>query len=104
MVLGAPGGPRIVTSVLQTLLNVIDFRMNIQDAVDAPRFHHQWMPDKLYLEQGIAPATVTRLKALGHDVEYSPGVVLARVEAILAEGGWLYGAADSRWIGKAAGY
>lgn len=104
MVLGAPGGPRIVTAVLQAILNVIDFRMNIQDAVDAPRFHHQWMPDKLYLEQGISPATVARLRALGHDVEYSPGVVLARVEAILIDGGWLYGAADSRWIGKAAGY
>ena len=104
MVLGAPGGPRIVTAVLETLLNVIDFRMNIQDAVDAPRFHHQWMPDKLYLEPGIPPAVVARLKAMGHNVEYSPGVVLARVEAILIDGGWLYGAADSRWIGKAAGY
>jgi gamma-glutamyltranspeptidase/glutathione hydrolase len=104
MVLGAPGGPRIVTAVLQAIQNVVDFRMNIQDAVDAPRFHHQWMPDKLYLEQGISPAVVARLKALGHDVEYSPGVVLARVEAILIDGGWIEGAADSRWIGKAAGY
>ncbi len=104
MVLGAPGGPRIITSVLQAILNVVDFHMNIQDAVDAPRFHHQWMPDKLYLEQGISPAAVARLKALGHDVESSPGIVLARVEAILIQGGWLEGAADSRWIGKAAGY
>ncbi len=104
MILGAPGGPRITTAVLQTFLNVADFGMNIQDAVDAPRFHHQWMPDKLYLERGISPDTVAALRARGHQVEYSPGVVLARVEAILIEGGWVQGAADGRWVGKAAGY
>jgi len=86
------------------LLNVIDFGMNIQDAVDAPRFHHQWKPDRLYLEEGISPDTVALLKARGHAVEYSPGVVLARVEAILIDAGWLQGAADPRWVGKAAGY
>ena len=104
MVLGAPGGPRITTAVLQVLLNVIDFHMNIQDAVDAPRFHHQWKPDKLYLEPGISPDTVALLQARGHQVEYSPGIVLARISAILSEGGWLEGAADTRWVGKAAGY
>ena len=104
LVLGAPGGPRITTAVLEVLLNVVDFGMNIQDAVDAPRFHHQWKPDRLYLEPGISPDTVALLKARGHEVEYSPGVVLARVEAILIDAGWLQGAADSRWVGKAAGY
>jgi gamma-glutamyltranspeptidase/glutathione hydrolase len=104
MVLGSPGGPRITTAVLQVLLNVIDFHMNIQDAVDAPRFHHQWKPDKLYLEPGISPDTVALLQARGHQVEYSPGIVLARISAILSDSGWLQGAADSRWTGKAAGY
>ena len=104
LVLGAPGGPRIVTAVLEVLLNVIDFRMNVQDAVDAPRFHHQWKPDKLYLEQGISPDTVAILQDMGHQVDYSPGLVLARVNAIWSDGGWLQGAADSRWVGKAAGY
>jgi len=104
LVLGAPGGPRIVTAVLQVLLNVIDFRMNVQDAVDAPRFHHQWKPDKLYLEGGISPDTVAILQDMGHQVDYSAGVVLARVNAILSDGKWLQGAADSRWVGKAAGY
>jgi gamma-glutamyltranspeptidase/glutathione hydrolase len=104
MVLGAPGGPRIITAVLQVLLNVIDFHMNIQDAVDAPRFHHQWKPDKLYLEPGISPDTVALLEDMGHQVDYSPGVVLARINAILSDGGWLQGAADPRWTGKAAGY
>ena len=104
MVLGAPGGPRIITSVLQVLLNVIDFHMNIQDAVNAPRFHHQWKPDELILEDGFAPETVMQLQAMGHHIESSPGIVLARVEAILAEHGFVYGAADGRWVGKAAGY
>ncbi len=104
MVLGAPGGPRIITAVLQVLLNVIDFHMNIQDAVDAPRFHHQWKPDILYLEPGISPDTVALLQARGHQVDYSPGIVLARISAILSDGGWLQGAADTRWVGKAAGY
>jgi gamma-glutamyltranspeptidase/glutathione hydrolase len=104
MVLGAPGGPRITTAVLQVILNVIDFGMNIQDAVDAPRFHHQWRPDRLYLEHGISPDTVALLRARGHAIEYAPGVVLARVEAILIDAGWLEGAADPRWVGKAAGY
>jgi len=104
MVLGAPGGPRITTAVLQVLLNVIDFRMNVQDAVDAPRFHHQWKPDKLYLEPGISPDTVALLEDMGHQVDYSPGIVLARINAILSDGGWLQGAADTRWTGKAAGY
>jgi gamma-glutamyltranspeptidase / glutathione hydrolase len=104
LVFGAPGGPRIITSVLQVFLNVADFGMNIQDAVDAPRFHHQWKPDRLYLEPAISPDTVALLRGRGHQVEYSPGVVLARVEAILSDGGWLQGAADGRWVGKAAGY
>ena len=82
----------------------VHFFNDAQDAVDAPRFHHQWKPDRLYLEEGISPDTVALLKARGHAVEYSPGVVLARVEAILIDAGWLQGAADPRWVGKAAGY
>ena len=94
LVLGAPGGPRIITAVLQVMLNVIDFRMNIQDAVDAPRFHHQWKPDKLYLESGISPDTVALLEGTRASGGLLAGVVLARVNAILSDGGWLQGAAD----------
>jgi gamma-glutamyltranspeptidase / glutathione hydrolase len=104
LVLGAPGGPRIITAVLQVLLNVIDFHMNIQDAVDAPRFHQQWKPDRLVLEPGFSEEALAGLKERGHQLDSGPGIVLARVEAILAENGSLYGAADSRWIGKASGY
>ncbi len=106
LMLGAPGGSRIINGVLQVILNVEDFHMNVQDAVDAPRFHHQWMPDVLYVERGISPDTVTLLRGMGHDVSplESTQSVVARVEAILNEGGWLQGAADPRGNGKAEGY
>lgn len=105
MVLGAPGGPRIITAVLEAFLNVVDFGMNIQEAVNAPRFHHQWMPDRLYLEKDIAPEVAADLVKRGYNVEYSPGVVLAKVEAILIDKeGRREGAADRRFSGKAAGY
>ena len=104
MTAGAPGGSRISTAVLQVILNVIDFGMNVQDAIDAPRFHHQWQPDRLSLERGISPDTVAILKSRGYDVDYAPGVVLAQVAAILSDGGWLQGGSDGRSaMGKAAG-
>jgi len=105
MTAGAPGGSRISTAVAQVILNVIDFGMNVQDAVDAPRVHHQWQPDTLSLERGISPDTVALLKSRGYDVDYAPGVVLAQVAAIVSDGGWLQGASDGRSAaGKAAGY
>lgn len=105
MTVGAPGGSRISTAVMQVILNVVDFGMNVQDAIDAPRVHHQWQPDKLYLERGISPDTVALLQSRGYDVDYSPGVVLAQVAAILSDGGWLQGGSDGRSAaGKAAGY
>lgn len=105
MTVGAPGGSRISTAVAQVILNVIDFGMNIQDAIDAPRVHHQWQPDRLSLERGISPDTVALLKSRGYDVDYSPGVVLAQTAAIVSDGGWLQGGSDGRSAaGKAAGY
>lgn len=101
LVLGAPGGPRIINGVLQVILNVVDFTMGIQDAVNRPRFHHQWQPDKLYLEDGFSPDTVELLRRRGHAVESMDGVAL--VEAILADGDSLQGATDPRGHGKAAG-
>jgi gamma-glutamyltranspeptidase/glutathione hydrolase len=83
----------------------VDFGMNIQEAVNAPRFHHQWMPDRLYLENEIAPDVAADLQKRGYEIEYSPGVVLAKVEAILIDKkGRKEGAADRRFSGKAAGY
>jgi gamma-glutamyltranspeptidase / glutathione hydrolase len=106
MVLGAPGGSRIINGVLQVILNVVDFHMNVQDAVDWPRFHHQWMPDQLYLEKGISPDTVRILQEMGHKIASyeTTNPVVARVEAIVNEKSWLQGAADGRGAAKAEGY
>jgi gamma-glutamyltranspeptidase/glutathione hydrolase len=106
LILGAPGGSRIINGVLQVILNVVDFHMNVQDAVDWPRFHHQWMPDQLYLEKGISPDTVAILRALGHKIApyENTNPVVARVEVILNDRGWLQGGADGRGDSKAEGY
>ena len=105
LILGAPGGSRIINGVMQVLLNVVDFRMNVQDAVDWPRFHHQWMPDVLYVQQGISPDTVKLLRGMGHSVSVlEPPSGVARVEAILNDGGWLQGATDPLGNGKVEGY
>ncbi len=102
MVVGTPGGSRIISSVLQVILNVLDFGMNIQDAVNRPRFHHQWMPDKLYMEPGFSPDTEALLRARGHVVERVS--TMCEIAAIVVQGGWLEGAADSRVEGNALGY
>ena len=103
MVLGAPGGPTIISTVLQVITNVIDFKMNLQQAVDFPRFHHQWMPDELRLEDhGFSPDTVALLKQRGHKIKSVEK--MGRVMAIQAEGGELLGAADSRSEGLAQGF
>ena len=102
LVVGGPGGPKIITSVLQVILNIVDFGMNVQDAVDAPRFHHQWQPDVITIERGFSPDTVKILESLGHKVESSNSV--ARIEAIVIDKGLLQGGADGRGYGKAEGY
>ncbi len=102
MVIGAPGGSRIITGVTQAFLNVVDHGMNMQEAIDAPRFHHQWQPDKLSLEKGFSPDTIELLKAKGHTIDRIPAVAL--VESILLGDGWLQGATDGRGSGKVAGY
>ncbi|HSB14679.1 MAG TPA: gamma-glutamyltransferase [Bryobacteraceae bacterium] len=102
LVAGSPGSGRIISTVLEVLLNVIDFGMNVRDAVDRPRFHHQWKPDTLFMEPGFSPDTLALLRGRGHTVETVSGI--GEAAAILAEGGWLQGAADSRSEGKASGY
>ena len=101
LVLGSPGGPTIISSVLEVIQNVVDFGMSIQDAVAWPRFHHQWLPDALHVERGVSPDTVALLRARGYAVEYTGS--MGEVAAILVENGRLQGAADPRVDGKAAG-
>jgi len=102
LVLGTPGGPTIINTVLQVLVNVVDFGMNVQDAVDFPRIHHQWLPDQLVMERGFSPDTIALLKARGHTVRLVSGI--GEVAAIEARDGQLEGAADPRTEGTAKGY
>lgn len=106
LVLGSPGGPTIITSVLQVMINVLDHRMNIGEANDAPRFHHQWLPDTLQCERfGFPKDVVENLEQRGYAVRQRGGT-LGRVEAILIDrkNGFLYGSTDPRGYGAAAGY
>lgn len=102
MVAGAPGGSRITTGVMEVILDVLDFHMNPQDAVDLPRFHEQWKPDVLYLQNGFPPQAAETLRTMGYDIKPVGGV--ARVEAIVVNNGTLEGGTESRLDGKAAGY
>lgn len=101
---GSPGGSRIITTVVQTLLNAMVFDMNIATAGISPRIHHQWLPDVLLAEQGISPDTVRLLQAMGHKVELSNRTI-GRTQSILLRDGLLFGATDTRrpqgWV---AGY
>jgi gamma-glutamyltranspeptidase/glutathione hydrolase len=102
MVVGTPGGPTIFNSILQTIVNVIDFKMNAQDAVSAPRMHHQWYPDRLYIEPGFSPDTIALLKARGHSIELRGSN--NDLNMILLNGDWIQAGVDPRREGKAAGY
>lgn len=101
---GSPGGSLIITSVLQTVLNAMAFDMNIATAAAEPRVHHQWQPDKLVVEQGVSPDTLSLLRALGHNVDIA-GRTLGRTQSIMLERGYLLGATDTRRPGGyVAGY
>lgn len=102
MVVGAPGGSRITTGVAEVIFDVLDFKMNVQDAVDLPRFHQQWKPDFLYLQNGFRPGVAADLTRMGYAIKPTDGV--ARVEAIVVKGRMLEGGTESRLHGKVAGY
>jgi gamma-glutamyltranspeptidase/glutathione hydrolase len=102
LALGSPGGPTIINSVLEVIVNVLDFGMNVQDAVNWPRFHHQWLPDELRMENGYSPDTVALLEKRGYTVKRV--VAQGEVAAIAFANGWLEGAADPRTEGTAEGH
>jgi gamma-glutamyltranspeptidase / glutathione hydrolase len=101
LALGSPGGPTIINTVLEVIVNVLDFHMNVQDAVNWPRFHHQWMPDTLRMEPGYSPDTVALLEKHGYHVQRVNAQ--GEVAAIQFQNGWLEGAADPRTEGTAEG-
>jgi len=105
MVLGSPGGPRIISTVANILMGVIDYGLDIQQAVNAPRFHHQWQPDEIDIEKtGISPDTIKLLQVRGHKIKtegyWSDGECIA----VDPKTGELLGAPDGRNGGKAVGY
>jgi gamma-glutamyltranspeptidase/glutathione hydrolase len=95
MVTGSPGGRTIINTVLMTILNVVDFGMNAQEAVDAGRMHHQWLPDRLSMERyGFSADTIAKLKTMGHTVAEVGGQGVA--EVIVVKDGILEGGVDGR--------
>ncbi|WP_047789676.1 gamma-glutamyltransferase [Tenacibaculum mesophilum] len=106
MVVGTPGGSTIITSVLQTILNVHEFDMGIQEAVNQPRFHHQWLPDVIKMEpKGFDKQVKRRLQSLGYELDETNSPVIGKVDAILVlPNGKLEGGADPRGDDTAVGF
>jgi len=112
MVLGSPGSSKIITTVANVLMGVVDYGMNIQEAVNAPRFHNQWMPDVVNVEQWFSPDTLNLLQHMGYNVEIglhygtnmAPYWSDAECIAVDAKTGERLGASDGRGPGRAVGY
>ena len=103
--LGARGGPRIISAVIQTVINVIDHNMGIQEAIDAPRIHHQWFPDEIMYEPfGMSPDTLGILAGFGHKFADRPSNIASATGIMIDEKGVRLGAIDSRSDGLAVGY
>lgn len=103
LVTGSPGGSKIINSVMQIIMNIVDHKQNIAEATLAPRVHHQWLPDKLTIEQGISPDTIKLLKGMGHNVVQ--GGTIGCTESIFIKGDYFYGFADTRRMdGFVSGY
>jgi gamma-glutamyltranspeptidase/glutathione hydrolase len=97
MVTGSPGGRTIINTVLETILNVVDFGMNAQEAIDAPRFHHQWLPDRIdYEKYGLSPDTIAELEKRGHTLRSGGSQGVAQVIIYNAKEDVLEGGSDRR--------
>ena len=104
MLLGTPGGATIITSIFQTILNVVDHGQEMQQAIDAKKVHHQWLPDKiLYEKKGLPNSTIKKLKEMGHILEARDPI--GKIDAIMiSPKGDLIGGADKRGDDIAIGY
>ena len=104
MVTGTPGGRTIINTVLETIVDVVDFGMNAQEAIDAPRFHHQWLPDRLdYEKYGLSPDTTAELERRGHTLRVGSGQGVAQVIVFNAKDGVLEGGTRSARVGWRGG-
>ncbi|MCE7718085.1 gamma-glutamyltransferase [Escherichia albertii] len=104
LVTGSPGGSRIITTVLQMVVNSIDYGMNVAEATNAPRFHHQWLPDELRVEKGFSPDTIKLLEAKGQKVALKEAMGSTQ-SIMVGPDGELYGASDPRSVDDlTAGY
>ena len=97
LVTGSPGGSRIITTVLQIVMNVIDHGMNIAEATYAPRIHHQWLPDELRIEEGLSPDTIRLLEQMGHSVSVQDA--MGSTQSIMVTRAGLFGSSDPRTPG-----
>ncbi|MFQ6678357.1 MAG: gamma-glutamyltransferase [Fidelibacterota bacterium] len=105
MVTGSPGGSTIITTTLQTILNVTVHGMNIQEAVSVPRTHSQWLPDVLFFEKrGLPQDVIQNLERKGHLVKMHPWKYLGKANAIVVTDDWITGGADTRGENTAVGY
>ena len=106
LAIGSPGGRTIINTVLQVILNVVDHEMNVAEAIEAPRIHHQWLPDRSSFERGyFSQDTIDRYQALGHEVVFRGSQGRAMGIHVDYGNGLLHGAADSRsYKGRAVGY
>jgi gamma-glutamyltranspeptidase/glutathione hydrolase len=103
--LGGRGGPRIISAVTQIIINVIDHEMGIDEAMDAPRIHHQWMPDEIVHEpMGFSPDTLLLLSSRGHKLAEKPAKVAAATAIMVDQHGIRLGVVDWRSDGAAIGY
>ncbi|MBW2245197.1 MAG: gamma-glutamyltransferase [Deltaproteobacteria bacterium] len=103
MVTGSPGGPRIITTTLLSIVNVIDYGMDVQEALNFPRFHHQWVPDRLLVEPATPADVVEALRARGHNVEISKRNWSSAQAIVVEPDGLHLGASDPRGDGRAQG-
>lgn len=103
MVVGTPGGTTIPTSVFQSIVNVVDFNMNANDAVNKPKFHHQWLPDEVMIEQGFSTTTKDALTKMGYKMVYRGGIGRVELIKVLTDGSREI-AADGRGDDSVAGY
>jgi gamma-glutamyltranspeptidase/glutathione hydrolase len=97
LVTGSPGGARIITTVLQLIMNVVDHGMNIAEATYAPRIHHQWLPDELRIEEGLSPDTIRLLEQMGHRVSVQDA--MGSTQSIMVTEAGLFGSSDPRTPG-----